>query len=248
MSTVNRKNSIMANRQQTMKQGAKVGMRDALPFILVAAPFGLLFGVVGTEAGLNLLEVMTMTTLVIAGASQFTAVALWVEEAPTIIAIVTALAVNLRMAMYSAALVPHFRGAPMRLRLLKGYALVDQNFALTDGKFSGDFETPWEFKSGYFFAGFCTIAPFWISFTYIGAVFGTRIPPEYAIDFALPIMFLALIGPMLRSIPHYVAAIVSIVFALLLDDVPFGLGLLIAAFIAIVVASMTEVWMERRAK
>ncbi len=237
----------MASHSQTLKSGIKVGMRDAMPFILVAAPFGLLFGVVGTEAGLNLLEVMTMTTLVIAGASQFTAVALWLEEAPTIIVLIAALAVNLRMAMYSAALVPHFRGAPMRFRLLMGYALVDQNFALTDGKFAGDTKTPWEFRAGYFFGAFIMIAPFWISFTYIGAVFGTQIPPEYAIDFALPIMFLALIGPMLRSIPHYVAAFCSVAFALGLAWMPFGLGLLVAAFIAIIVASMVEVWLARKA-
>ena len=152
------------------------------------------------------------------------------------------------MAMYSAALVPHFRGAPMRLRLLMGYTLVDQNFAMVDSKFAGDTETPWQFKTGYFIGGFTTISPFWISFTYIGAVFGTQIPPEYALDFALPITFLAIIGPMLRSIPHYVAAFCSVVLALALAWVPFGMGLLIAAVLAIIAASLTESYLERRSK
>ena len=49
------------------------GFLDCAPFILVVASFGLLFGVVATEAGLNLLETMSMTVLVIAGAAQFTA-------------------------------------------------------------------------------------------------------------------------------------------------------------------------------
>jgi len=39
------------------------GFRDCSPFILVVAPFGVLFGVVATGAGLNLLETMTMTVL-----------------------------------------------------------------------------------------------------------------------------------------------------------------------------------------
>ena len=57
------------------------------------APFGLLIGAVSTEAELNLIETMTMTAL-----------ALLEEQAPTLIVIIAALAVNLRMAMYSVAL------------------------------------------------------------------------------------------------------------------------------------------------
>ena len=34
------------------------GLRDSLPFLLVVGPFAMLFGVVGTEAGLNIAEVM----------------------------------------------------------------------------------------------------------------------------------------------------------------------------------------------
>ncbi len=71
------------------------GFIDCSPFILVVAPFGLLFGVIATEAGLNLAETMSMTILVIAGASQFTALALLKEQAPTLIIIFTQLGVPL---------------------------------------------------------------------------------------------------------------------------------------------------------
>ncbi|MEM7241463.1 MAG: AzlC family ABC transporter permease [Pseudomonadota bacterium] len=236
----------MSNDLATFKSGIKMGMRDAAPFILVVAPFGLLFGVIGTEAGLNLLETMTMTVLVIAGAAQFTAVALWEENAPTVVVLLTALAVNLRMAMYSAALVKHLRGTPRALRFFVGYSMVDQNFALLDAKAAATPDSTWQFRFGYFHGAFFVMSPFWYSFTYIGAVFGGQIPPEYAIDFALPITFLALIGPMLRTVPHYVAAFCSVVFALLLNSVPYGLGLLMAAVLAIICASATEVWLERR--
>ena len=238
----------MTNQKQTFKSGIWQGWRDGLPFALVVAPFGLLFGIVGTEAGLNIYEVMAMTVLVIAGASQFTAVALWESNAPTIVVLLTSLAVNLRMAMYSAALVPHFRGAPMKLRILAGYAMVDQNFALMDTKFADDTTSSWETRISYFFGVFLCLSPLWYAFTFIGAVFGTAIPPEYAIDFALPIAFLSLIGPMIRSLPHAICAFSSVVFALSLAWVPYGLGLLLAALISICIASMAEVALERRLK
>ena len=89
------------------------GFRAALPFTIVVGPFGLLFGVVGTEAGLDVAQVMGFTVLVIAGASQFTALQLMQDNAPTLIVIASALAINLRMAMYSASFAPHLGRAPL---------------------------------------------------------------------------------------------------------------------------------------
>ncbi len=79
------------------------GIRDALPFVLVIIPFGVVFGVVATEAGLNVFEALTFSVVVIAGAAQFTVLQLMVDNTPTVIVLISALAVNLRMAMYSAA-------------------------------------------------------------------------------------------------------------------------------------------------
>ncbi|MEO1240006.1 MAG: AzlC family ABC transporter permease [Pseudomonadota bacterium] len=105
------------------------GMRHGLPFMLVVAPFGLLFGVVATEAGLNIAQTMGLTVLVIAGAAQFTAVQLLVENASVILVLAASLGVNLRNAMYSASLVPHLGAAPFWQRALAGYFTFDQNFA-----------------------------------------------------------------------------------------------------------------------
>ncbi|MFT6271735.1 MAG: putative branched-subunit amino acid permease, partial [Dinoroseobacter sp.] len=90
-----------------------LGFRDSAPFVVVVAPFALVFGVIATEAGLNLAEVMGFTFLVIAGAAQLTALQLMTENAPTVVVLVSALAVNLRMAMYSASLAPHLGNAPL---------------------------------------------------------------------------------------------------------------------------------------
>ncbi|MCB1349189.1 MAG: AzlC family ABC transporter permease, partial [Maritimibacter sp.] len=60
------------NRFQT-RSPALQGLRDSAPFLLVIAPFAMLFGVVAAEAGLNLAELMSLSVLVIAGAAQFAA-------------------------------------------------------------------------------------------------------------------------------------------------------------------------------
>jgi predicted branched-subunit amino acid permease len=213
----------------------------------VVAPFGLLFGAVSSEAGLNLLETMTMTVLVIAGAAQFTALALLDEQAPTLIVIVAALAVNLRMAMYSAALVPHIGGAPLRMRALAAYFLVDQVFAVASRRFELEADYSVAQKLAFIFGAASSVCPFWIGFSLLGALVGKSIPPEYSLDFAIPICFIAITAPMMRSLPHLVAGLVSILVALLLAWIPYNLWLLIAAMAAMICGAQTELWMKRRA-
>ncbi len=224
------------------------GARDALPFILVVGPFALLFGVVGTEAGLNLTEVMGFSVLVIAGASQFAALQVMSENAPTVIVILTALAVNLRMAMYSASLTPFLGKAPVWKRAMVAYFMVDQAYTLSQIKFEMEPELSVSARFAYYIGTVAPIAPFWYALTYVGAVAGTQIPAEFALDFALPITFIAMIAPALRTMAHVAAAVTSIVVALLMAWMPYGTGLLVAASVAMVVGAQVELWQGRRAR
>jgi predicted branched-subunit amino acid permease len=236
----------MAQTPTSLKSAFWLGYRDTIPFWLVVAPFGLLFGAVATEAGLNIVETMVMTILVVAGAAQFTALTLMSENAPTLIILAAALAVNLRMAMYSAALAPHLGREPLGMRVLYAYFMVDQSFGMAINKYAECPEMTARQKGIYYMGSFLCVFPVWGISSLVGALVGAQIPPEYALDFALPICFIALSAPMMRSLPHFVAAIVSMIGAVLFVNIPFSMGLLLAAFIAMIVAAQTEQWLERR--
>lgn len=79
----------------SQRQAFWLGFRHGGPFILVVAPFGLVFGVVATEAGLNVVQTMAFSIAVIAGAAQLTALQMMTDNAPVAIILATALAVNL---------------------------------------------------------------------------------------------------------------------------------------------------------
>ena len=151
----------------TSKSAYWRGLRDGGPFIIVAGPFALLFGVVGTEAGLNLYEIMGFSVLVIAGAAQFAALQLMIENAPTIIVLVTALAVNMRMAMYSASLTPHLGAAPIWQRAVVAYFNVDQSFALSVADYEARPDQSLGQKFRYFMGTATLIAPTWYTFTLV---------------------------------------------------------------------------------
>ena len=222
------------------------GVQGGAPFVLVVAPFGMVFGMVGTEAGLNIAEVMGFTVLVIAGAAQLAAVQLMTENAPTLVVLATALAVNLRMAMYSASLAPHLGQAPLWKRALMAYFLVDQSYGISALEFENRPKLSVAAKTAFFFG---TVAPIcfpWYLATWAGAMLGSAFPSGLGIDFAVPIAFLAIVTPMLRTAAHVAAALVSILLALALAFLPYNAGLLIAALAAMVAGAQVETWMARR--
>jgi predicted branched-subunit amino acid permease len=221
------------------------GLAASAPFSLVIVPFALLFGVVATETGLTLVETMSFSILVIAGASQFTAIQLMQDNAPTLVVLATSLAVNLRMAMYSVALAPHLGAAPVWQRALMAYVLVDQTFATASVEYDRRPTAPLSEKIAFFAGAVTPICPLWYGATLAGATLGTAIPDSFALDFAVPITFLAMIAPALRTLPHLAAAFVSIAGTLALAWVPYSGGLLLAAAAAMITGAQTELWLQR---
>jgi predicted branched-subunit amino acid permease len=235
-------------KSTTEKSTFWTGAKDGAPFLLVLAPFSMLFGVVATEAGLSVFEALSFSVVIIAGAAQFAAVQLLVEEAPTLVVILSALAINLRMAMYSASLAPHIGGVSIWKRAIAAYMTVDQNSALALTRFER--ETTWspQQKYSYFIGAILPIVPAWYGFTLLGAVVGKAIPPELALDFALPLTFIAMIGPALRTPAHIAAAFVSVVVALLTVSLPYNLGLFIAGILGMMAGAQVELIMRNKGR
>ena len=223
------------------------GVKDGLPYIVVVIPFATLFGVVAVEAGLTIAQTFSFSLLVIAGASQFAALQLMLENAGIVVVLMAALAVNLRMAMYAAALAPHLGSAPFWQRMLIGFLNFDQSYLLSVTRYEDQPLMSVAEKVMYFLGVALLIAPLWCLFTYIGAIFGSSVPATWEASFILPIAFLAMVAPMLKSPAHLAAAFVSIVVALVLTDLPSGSGLLIAAFCAMATGVTVETLLESKA-
>lgn len=224
------------------------GLRHSLPFIVVVVPFATLFGVVATEAGLDLIQTMGFTALVIAGAAQFASLQMMQDQAPIFMVLLAGLAVNMRMAMYSASLVPYLGKAPLWQRALASYMLFDQSYAVSLDRFETEPKLSIPARIAFFFGVAAPISVLWCGATAIGALVGSAIPASMGLDFALPITFIALIGPMLKSIPHVAAAFVSVVGALALGWMPSGVGLLLAAVLAMLTGALVEDWSSKWAR
>lgn len=224
----------------TLRQTFLRGAVKSLPFLIVMIPFALLFGVVATEAGMDVAQVMGFSVLVLAGASQFTAVQLLSDNASVIIVILSCLAVNLRMAMYSASLVPWLRDASAGQKAWVAYALVDQSYALSIQEYEANPRMTLPHRLAFFAGVVMVVCLPWMAFSWLGATVGKAIPDDIALDFAMPITFLAMIAPMLRTPAHLAACFVAVLGSLVLAGLPAGLGLLIAAPLGMAAGAAVE--------
>ncbi len=230
----------------TPKSAYLKGVRDGAPFILIIIPFAMLFGVLAVEAGLSVFEALMFSLVVIAGAAQFTALQLLQEEAPTIIVLASALTVNLRMTMYSASLTPYIGSAPFWQRALAAYMIVDQSYVVSVAQFEKAPEMTVPQRVAYFFGAVTPVIPLWYGFTVVGALIGAQVPESWALDFAIPIAFLAMIAPMFRTMAHVVAAFVAVVVSLLAAGMPYSLGIIVAGLCGMIAGAQAELWTERR--
>lgn len=222
------------------------GFRSGTPFVFVALPFGILFGVFATEAGLNILQTMTFSATVLAGATQLTALQLMNEGTPVLIILFSALVVNMRVAIYSASLTPHMGAAPLWQRACVAYLIVDQSYACSIIQFEKEPKMSMGQRVGFFFGSVAPSTGVWLLSTYAGAVVGNQIPESWALDFALPLTIIAMLGPMIPTLPHLVAVLVAVITSLLTVFFPFNLGLLIAGCAGMIAGAQAEVLLKGR--
>src|SRR5690606_33335352 len=150
-------------------------------------------------------------------------------NASVIIVILSCLGVNLRMAMYSASLVPWLRNATGAQKAWVAYALVDQSYALSIQEYEANPHMRLRHRLAFFASVVMVVCLPWMIFSWLGATVGQAIPEGIALDFAMPITFLAMIAPMLRTPAHLAACFVAILGSLVFAGLPSGLGLLIAS-------------------
>ena len=213
-------------------------MRSVAPLLVGVAPFGLIFGVTAAGSAIGSGLGYASSVIIFAGAAQLATVQLVTAGSAAAVVIATALVINARHLMYSAALAPHFREFPARWRWVLPYILTDQAFAVSITRYEEESDP--DYRRWYFLGGGISLWVTWQATTAAGVLLGTTIPGSWSLDFAIPLVFLALLVPALRDRPSAVAAVVGGLVALATNDVSYNLGLLIGASSGIAAGVIAE--------
>ncbi|NNL68670.1 MAG: branched-chain amino acid ABC transporter permease, partial [Acidimicrobiia bacterium] len=96
------------------------------------------------------------------------------------------------------------------------------------------------YRRWYYVGGALTLWTTWQVTTAAGVILGASVPAAWSLDFAIPLVFLALLVPALRDRPGVAAAIVGGVVAVAAANVSYNLGLIIGAACGIAAGVIVE--------
>jgi len=185
-----------------------VGSLALVPSVFV---YGTVFGGLAAQTGLTAAQVLGMSVLVFAGASQFVAVPMLAAGAPAVAIVVTTYVVNMRHYLMAATLAPAFRGYQRRWLALIAHLINDESFAVAVAR-----SRPPDAK--VYLGSAAAISGAFIAGVAVGVALGGLVerPERYGLDFAFPAVFLALVAVQLRRRADWLVAIGAAVLAVAL--------------------------------
>jgi len=209
------------------------GARDTLPLVIGAVPFGIIFGTLAGSAGLPVAGAIGMSLFVFAGSAQFIALGLVAAGTAWPMIVLTTAVVNFRHLLYTATLLPYLKRLPVRWQRLLAFGLTDETFVVAVRRWlapDGSAEKHW-----YQLGSMVFMYVNWNICTLAGLLAGRMLQDidGWGLDFAMVAAFIGMVLPYLKDRPNYCVVLVAGIGALLFDDLPHKLGLIIATLLGI---------------
>lgn len=219
-------------------------LSTALPIVMGYLPIGFAYGVLAINAGLSIFQTVLMSIIVYAGSAQLIAVSLLAQSIHPISIIATTFIVNLRHLLMSAALAPHLNRWKQHQVALFSFELTDESFGVHSLRFDQGENQP---TSTIIINVICQLA--WVLGSLLGAVAGNLIKDvrPFALDYALPAMFIALLILQIKNRTHLFIALFSAVLSLFLWQ--FGATqwhVIIATIIAATIGAGVDTWQNQQ--
>ena len=218
------------------------GFRDVLPILLGVIPFGLIFGVSAAASDVDQWAAWASSFIVFAGASQLAIVEVMGTGGAAVTALLTAIIINSRHLMYSADMGRYTTDEPIGVRARVAYLLTDQAYLLSSTKFPEPASSVGVIP--YYFGTALTLWTSWQIATTSGFFLGNVIPESWSLEFAIPLVFGALLIVAVRTKPALLAAIIGGVVAVAAVGLPYGLGLMLGAAAGIAAGMISERWLS----
>lgn len=222
------------------------GLKITLPFMVGAAPFGVIFGALAISQGLSAFETMALSLFVFSGSAQFVAIALMAVATPAWVIWLVTFILNLRHTLYAATLVGYVRHLSFGWRFILSAGLTDETFAAMEDRYRRlgvHRNSHWAYL-----ASIVGMHVNWNCWTLIGIAVGSQMSglDGLGLEFAAIATFIGMVVQKLRTPGAQTAAAVAGILAALLAALPYKAGLTIATLVAIAVAVLVERRIEAR--
>lgn len=221
-------------RSTNASQAFLNGVIKILPLCLAVLPWGLLAGSMAIQAGLTSLQAIAMSALVFAGAAQLMTLGLVMAGTPALTIIISVFLITTQHYLYALYLRDDISRQPLKHRLMLGFLLTDELFAVSIKK-----------QQHYIYyllgAGSCFYLC-WVVFSICGVVLASSVPnlDRYHLDFSIVATFIAIVIPFIKNLNTLVGVLVSVMLTVIF----LSLGIKSAAILAGVIGMLTATFLQ----
>lgn len=200
--------------QRTVQQSRFAGVVAMLPLALACVPWGILTGALCIQVGLTPLQGQLLSVLVFAGAAQLSALAMIGSTTPLLPILGSTMVISSRHLLYSITFRKHVESLSFSKRILVGFVLTDEMFAVseTDTRINNRFCLTFALWSGF------TFYVLWNVSTALGIWAGEALQnlDTLGLEFAIAATFIAMTFDQVRRIPILLTIVVSGLSAVIL--------------------------------
>lgn len=219
-------------------QAARRGFRELLPATPGIFAWGLVTGVAMVKSGLDTFHAVVLSLLAYAGSAQLAAMPLIASVAPVWLVFVTAVVVNMRFVVYSAAVRSGFAHLHWHRRLWLGYIVGDIMFVRFTTLRQNEPDYP--FPVAYYLGGAIANWVIWQIASILGIVAAGVIPAAWGLELAGTLALVALLAPLCLRVSTFAGVVVAIIVSLMSHSLPLKLGLLLGMVSGMLVAMALE--------
>jgi 4-azaleucine resistance transporter AzlC len=207
-----------------------------LPLSIAVLPWGLLAGSFAIDAGLNPFESQALSAILFAGSAQLVAAGMFKAGAGFITMLVTTFFITSRHFLYSVSMRRTIGKLPTKWRVLLGFLLTDELFALCGH------QNDKKFDRWYALGGGLSFYLIWNAATLTGILAGNYLPwlNEIGLDFAVAATFIAIIIPTIKTWPIFIAVVMGLLLSTLFTHLNVPGSLIFASLGAMISGYVTE--------
>ncbi|KUI97759.1 AzlC family protein [Vibrio sp. MEBiC08052] len=218
------------------------GSLAMMPLSIAVLPWGLLAGSFAVESGLTVMESQALSAILFAGSAQLVATGMLKAGAGLFSLLLTVFFITSRHFLYSVSMRSKISPMPLRWRVILGFLLTDELFALLNHQDDARFNRWYAFGAGLSFYLWWNLA------TLVGIVAGHAIPQlsSLGLDFAIAATFIAIVIPNVKTVPVTVSVLTGLVMSVTLNLYQVEGSLVIASLSAMVAGYVMETYLERK--
>tara|TARA_Y100001968_G_scaffold276819_1_gene271315 strand:- start:20 stop:709 length:690 start_codon:yes stop_codon:yes gene_type:complete len=218
----------------------KQGVLQELPLQLGVFPFGIIYGVMAIESGLTFLQALLMSSIIFGGASQIAFVQLLSNSTPYGVIVTTVGAINSRHLLYSISMVEYLNKLSLSWRVMLAYLLTDEAYAVSIRKFIKHSDN--SILHYHLLGSGITLFVSWQISTLFGVWLGNDLPEFLDLQFIIPLTFIAIVIPMIKSKSTLITVISSGISALIFKNLDINFWIILSGLTGILAGMASSRW------